>query len=540
MRRLAILSALLSTAAIAAPPAISTETLKSVTQELASDAYEGRAPATPGEDKTVAYIAKRFAAAGLKPGANGSWYQPVPMVEITTDPKVTLDITGGAQPLSFAYQTEMVLSTRRVQPHVEVRNSEVVFVGYGINAPERGWNDYAGVDVRGKTVVILINDPDWQTKSLDGPFGGRAMTYYGRWTYKYEEAARQGAAAAIIIHDTEPAAYPFTVVRTSWSGPQLNLDSPDGGARESAAIGWVTNDAAHRLFAAAGKDYDTLVAAAAVKGFKAVPMGLKASATLDNSIRRQASRNVVGILPGKTRPGEYVLNSAHWDHLGRCAPVNGDDICNGALDNASGVGGLVALAEAHAKAGAAGRSIVFLAVTGEESGLLGSAWYASHPIYPLRDSVTDLNMDGLSVAGRAKDVVVVGPGKSELEATLATAAQAQGRTVSAEPSPEKGSFYRSDHFSFALKGVPAIYFKPGRDLVDGGTARGNALADDYVAHRYHQPSDQYDPSWDWSGAVEDLQLNYRIGRDLAEGSAWPNWLPIAEFRAARDAIRASK
>ena len=541
MIRATLLAALLSGSALAAPPAISVDTLKTVTKELSSDAYEGRAPATPGEEKTVAYLAKRFAAAGLQPGVPAtagtpaSWFQPVPMVEITADPAVTLLITGGKTPLSLAYKADMVLGTRRAVPVSRLDASELVFVGYGINAPERGWNDYAGLDVRGKTVLILVNDPDWKTMTLDGPFNGRAMTYYGRWTYKYEEAARQGAAGAIIIHDTEPAAYPFTVVRSSWTGPQLYLDSADGGAKESAAIGWVTNDAAHRIFAAAGKDYDALVKAAGMRGFRAVPMGLKASATLRNGIRRQASQNVVGILPGTSRPGEYVLYSAHWDHLGRCEPVKGDDICNGALDNASGSAGLVALAEAYAKAGAAGRSVVFLAVTGEESGLLGSEYYARRPLYPLAKTVAGINMDGLNINGRTHDVVVIGAGKSELEDNLKRAAAAQHRVVALEPFPEKGYFYRSDHFSFALKGVPTLYYDSGEDLLVGGRAAGHAAAEDYTNNRYHQPSDQYDPAWDWSGAVEDLQINYAIGRELADGTAWPNWYPTAEFRAARDA-----
>ena len=522
------------------PAAISVETLKNVTRTLADDSFEGRAPATPAEDKTIAYIADRFANAGLQPGNRGGWYQQVPLVEITSDPGPGIAISGGKAPLAFAYKQDMVVATYQVQPRIEVKDSDIVFVGYGINAPERGWNDYEGVDVRGKTVLILVNDPDWQTPTLDGPFGGRAMTYYGRWTYKYEEAARQGAAAALIVHDTEPAAYGWNVVGSSWTGPQLQMDDPGGHMDQSKAIGWLTNDAARRLMAAAGQDLDALSSAAKQRGFKAVPLGLKASLTLANKIRRQASRNVIGILPGKARPDEYVLYSAHWDHLGRCEPVNGDDICNGAVDNATGVAALVALAEAYRKAGPPDRSVIFLALTAEESGLLGSEYYAANPVYPLARTAGGVNMDALNIFGETRDVVVVGGGKSELEEILMRAAAAQNRTVVPEPTPEKGFFYRSDHFSFAKQGVPMIYAESGEDMVKGGIAAGRAAAEDYTAHRYHQPDDEYDPAWDWSGAVRDLQLFYAIGRELADSDAWPNWYPTAEFRAARDASRAGK
>jgi len=542
-RTLPLIGLLLAGAAPAiAAPAISVETLKTVTRTLSDDSFEGRAPGTPAEEKTIALIADRFQKAGLKPGnkaGNGAgWYQDVPLVEITTDPKVALTVTGGTAPLRFAYRTDMVVGTHQVQPKIELADSDIVFVGYGINAPERGWNDYAGIDVKGKTVVILVNDPDYESSSLEGPFGGKAMTYYGRWTYKFEEAARQGAAAALIVHDTVPAAYGWNVVVSSWTGPQLGMDAADGHMGDSKAIGWLTNDAATRLFAAAGQDLAKLTAAAKVKGFKAVPFGLKASATLENGIRRQASKNVIGILPGKTRPDEYVLYSAHWDHLGRCdAAPDGDDICNGAYDNASGTAALVALAEAHAKAGAADRSILFLAVTAEESGLLGSEYYAANPIYPLEKTAGGVNIDGLNVFGRTRDVVIVGAGKSELEDDLKRLVTAQGRRITAEPTPQNGYFYRSDHFSFAKLGVPMIYFESGEDLVKGGVAAGRKINEDYVATRYHGPKDEYDPNWVWDGAVEDLGLFYGIGRDLATTAGWPNWYPTAEFRTIRDASR---
>jgi Zn-dependent M28 family amino/carboxypeptidase len=523
-----------------AGPAISIDTLRDVTRTLSSDAFEGRGPATRAEEKTIAYLSERMAAAGLKPGNKGSWYQDVPLVELNADPSMRLSVTGGAAPLSFGYKADMVATSYRVVPQTRIDASDLVFVGYGINAPERGWNDYAGIDVRGKTVIILINDPDYQTRGLEGPFGGRAMTYYGRWTYKYEEAARQGAAAALIVHDTEPAAYPWDVVVSSWTGPQLSMDAANNHMDQTAANGWLTNDAARRLLASSGKDLDTLTAAAKVKGFKPVPLGLKASLSFASTIRRQASRNVIGVLPGAKYPDEYVLYSAHWDHLGICEPVNGDNICNGAVDNASGTAGLIALAEAHAKAGPPDRSIIFLAVTAEESGLLGSKFYADNPVFPLRQTVGGINMDGLNMLGRTRDVVVIGPGKSELEPMLDRWVKAQGRSIMPEPTPEKGFFYRSDHFSFAKLGVPMIYFDAGEDLVQGGISAGRAAAEDYTTNRYHKPQDAFREDWNWDGAVEDLALNYQIGRELAMSRIWPNWYASAEFRAIRDRSRADQ
>jgi Zn-dependent M28 family amino/carboxypeptidase len=539
--RLVLLSLLLSSAAVAqTPPAISVETLKSATEELSSDAYEGRAPTTAGEEKTVAFLIERFKAAGLKPGNKGSWTQDVPMVEITATNVAPLTFAGGRTPVSMAYRTDMVAGTYRTSAKVAVANSPVVFVGYGITAPEKGWDDYAGVDVRGKTVVILVNDPDWQTTASGpnaGPFEGRAMTWYGRWPYKYENAAKHGAAAAIIVHETEPAAYGWPVVQSSWTGPQLVLDGETGPT--SAVIGWMQLAQAQALFASAGKDFAQASAAAKRSGFKAMPLGVTMSGGFDTTIRRQASKNVIGVLPGTAAADEHVLYSAHWDHLGRCDAVAGDDICNGALDNATGTAGLIALAEAHAKAGPAKRSIAFLAVTAEESGLLGSKYYAEHPVYPLSRTVGGVNMDGLNVTGRTRDFVLTGAGKSELEDLVRPIVAGQRRRISPEPTPERGFYYRSDHFSFAKLGVPMLYGDSGEDLVAGGAAAGRKAAEDYVANRYHKPSDHYDPRWDWSGAVEDLQVYYALGRKLADESGlWPNWYPTAEFRSVRDKSRA--
>ena len=524
----------------APPPVISVETLKDVTRTLSSDAYEGRKPTTPAEDKTTAYIVARFKAAGLKPGNHGSWFQPVPLVELTAQSVSPLTFSGGKTPVSLAYRSDLVIASYREVPKVELRNSDVVFVGYGINAPERGWNDYAGLDVHGKTVVILVNDPDWQTPGRDGLFEGRAMTYYGRWTYKFEEAARQGAAAAIIVHDSEPAAYGWGVVQSSWTGPQLELDAKGDHMDQSQAVGWMQLAKAKELFASAGQDFDALSDAAKHKGFKAVPLGVKASISFTNTIRRRASKNVIGVLPGTIAPNDWIFYTAHWDHLGHCDAVKGDGICNGALDNASGVAGLVALAEAQAKAGPARRSMAFMSVTAEESGLLGSRYYAEHPIYPLARTVGGVNMDGLNVNGRAKDFVITGAGKSELEDLIVPLVAAQDRVIKPEPNPERGGYFRSDHFSFAKLGVPMLDGGSGEDLRVGGEAAGHAASLDYIANRYHKPQDEYDPKWDWSGAVEDLTLYYRLGRQLASGNSWPNWYKTAEFRAIRDRSRAVK
>ncbi|MBW4330621.1 M28 family peptidase [Stakelama sp. CBK3Z-3] len=544
MRTIFAISAIISTLATpayaqttTAAPDLSVDTLKSVTKELSDDKFEGRAPASETEPAVLDYIVSRFKAAGLKPGNHGKWLQDVPLVEITAQNVKPLTFTGGSAPISLDYRTDMVVATYQVTPKIDLSNSDVVFVGYGINAPERGWNDYAGVDVKGKTVVILVNDPDWQTMNRDGPFEGRAMTYYGRWTYKYEEAARQGAAAAIIVHQTEPASYGWGVVRSSWTGPQLEPDIAGDHMDQSKAIGWIQLDAAKKLFAAAGKDFDKLAEAAKRKGFHAVPLGLKASTGFVNSIRRQASKNVIGILPGTEAPDEVVLYSAHWDHLGKCDAVDGDDICNGALDNASGVAGLVTLAQANAKAGPTRRSQVFLAVTAEESGLLGSAYYAANPVYPLSKTVGGVNMDVLNANGATKNFVVVGAGKSELEDMIKPLVADEGRVIESEPHPEAGGYYRSDHFSFAKKGVPMLDATSGNDLVKGGKEAGEAADKDYTDNRYHKPQDEYDPDWDWSGALQDLQIYYRLGRELAEGDAWPNWYEGSEFRKIRDQSR---
>lgn len=510
--------------------------MRQVTRTLSSDAFEGRAPGTPGGAMTLAYLAQQFAAAGLEPGNGGSWFQDVPLIEITGSAYEPLVVEGAGEPIRFAFGPDWVGVSYRTASRIALAQSELVFVGYGIVAPEKGWNDYAGLDMRGKTALILVNDPDYEAETMDGPFNGRAMTYYGRWTYKFEEAARQGAAAALIVHDTFPAAYGWNVVESSWGGPQAYADQGADAPPATLVNGWVQKSVAERILAGSGRNLGVLSEAAKQPGFQPVPLGLTVSTGFDNAMRRFASKNVIGILPGDERPGEVVLHTAHWDHLGRCKPnAEGDDICNGAIDNATGTAALVALAQANRRAGPAGRSLVFIALTAEESGLLGADYYAANPVYPLSQTVGGINMDALSLAGPARDVTQVGGGKSRLDAYLARALEAEGRYATPDPHPERGYYYRSDHFAFAKRGVPMLYADGGEDLVDGGREAGTAWAAEYTKNRYHGPDDEYDPGWDWSGVERDLKLYYRLGRMLAESTEWPNWNPGDEFRLIRDA-----
>ena len=554
MRAIALATATLLVAATGPQPAIphiATPTIdvplmKDMVQTLSSDALEGRGPSTRAEPKVLDAIIARFKAAGLKPGIPASktkpagWLQDVPTVEMSGSHHSPLSITGGTAPLSFAYGSEFVAGSYRVVPHTEIGLSELVFVGHGVNAPELGWNDYAGVDMHGKIAVILVNDPDYREEGEAGLFKGRRMTYYGRWTYKFEEAARQGAKGALIIHDTFPAAYGWNVIQSSWSGAQYFVAKANNGMDQTEINGWVQLPVAQKIFAAAGQDLAKLTEAATRRGFRAVPLGLKANLSFDSAIRKSNSHNVVGILPGKTRPQEYVLYSAHWDHLGICKgslgkpDAKGDGICNGAVDNATGVAALAALAKANVQAGAAARSQVFVSVTLEESGLLGSEWYAQHPVYPLARTVGGVNMDALAPTGAAHDYAMTGGDKSELTAYFRKALAENGLVESPEDHAERGHYYRSDHFSLAKQGVPMFDVGRGLDYINGGKAAGAAQTEDYVVNRYHQPSDEYSPNWDWSGITADVQLYYKLGRMLATTSAWPNWHKTDEFRSARD------
>ena len=502
---------------------------------LSADEFAGRKPATPGEEKTVEYIRQQFAAVGLKPGNGSTYFQSVPLVEITADPKTTLMVSSGSESSSFKYRDDMVVWTKRVVADSALEQSELVFVGYGIVAPEYDWNDYASANIKGKTAVILINDPGFVTQDPK-LFAGRAMTYHGRWTYKYEEAMRQGAAGALIVHDTEPAAYGWEVVQSGWTGPQLDMASSDGNAGRVAIEGWISGPTAEAIFQLAGKDLTALKAAAVRRDFKAVPLNLRASVAVHNSIRRSNSSNVVGILPGSKRPDEYMLYMAHWDHLGRSDAVTGDNIYNGAIDNGTGTAALITLAQAFARAKPAPeRSVVFVAVTAEESGLLGSAHYADHPLFPLERTAAVINMDALYAGGPTRDVAVIGYGSSELEDYLRDAAEKQDRVLKPEPTPERGFFYRSDHFNLAKKGVPALYFKLGTDDREHGDAWGRQQQEDYVAQRYHKPSDQYDPSLDFRGSMQDIELFYAVGSRIANEDDWPEWNRGNEFRATREA-----
>jgi Zn-dependent M28 family amino/carboxypeptidase len=519
-------------------PSFSTEGFARHVETLASDEFEGRRPATKGEEKTVAYIEKSFRDLGLKPGAGDSYLQPVPFVELTTRAADTIRIAGKGEPFELRYGDEAVYWTKRVVPEVSLDASDLVFVGYGIVDPAQGWNDYAGLDMAGKTAVILVNDPGYATGDAQ-LFNGRAMTYFGRWTYKYEEASRQGAAAAIVIHEEKPAAYPWAVVQNGAARPQLDIDKPDGNADRVAVEGWMTRDSAVRVMQAAGLDYDEMKARAAKRGFKPVNLGLKASTSVRNAIRRATSYNVIGIVEGARRPDEYVILTAHWDHLGKALAFSGDSVFNGAIDNATGMAALLELARAFSEVRPKPeRTVIFAALTGEESGLLGSRYYADNPTVPLASVAGGINIDAIYVYGRTRDVTVVGYGASELEAYLGEAAARQDRVLRPEPTPEKGTYYRSDHFNLAKKGVPMLYAKSGIDSREHGAEWGLAQQADYIANRYHKPSDEFDPNWDLSGAVEDVALYFDVAYRLSNETGFPEWNPGNEFRPVREKSRA--
>lgn len=519
---------------------ISPADFSELVKTLASDEFEGRGPGTPGEDKTVAYIQAQMERIGLKAGNGDSYFQTVPMMETTADENtaMTIDVKGKAHTLKFG--SDMVIGTRTGQPEVKLDASDLVFVGYGVDAPEQKWNDYAGLDVKGKTVVMLVNDPGFHAKD-ESLFEGKRMTYYGRWTYKFEEAARKGAAAALIIHDTEGASYGWDVVKNSWSGAQYDLRAADDPTPRVPLQGWITGDQAKTLFADAGLDLDKLRADANKRGFKAVPLPAKMSVDLKSTSTEKQSRNVVGILPGSEKPDEAVVYMAHWDHLGKHPDETGDNIYNGAVDNATGVAGILEIAEQFAKVGKPKRSVVFLAVTLEESGLLGSKYYVAHPMVPLDKTVAVINLDAMGVAGKTRDMTVVGMGSSELEDILKPIAEKQGRTLHSESRPEAGSYFRSDHFNFAKAGVPALYVDAGDDLIEGGKAAGEAAAKDYNENRYHKPGDQYDAAtWKLDGTMDELSAVYGVGLEIANGDRWPNWYSGNPFKSARDAMLKAK
>jgi Zn-dependent M28 family amino/carboxypeptidase len=525
-----------------AEQSITADELLAHIRALSSDKFEGRAPGTPGEELTVGYLTEQFRQLGLQPGnPDGTYLQDVPLVGITGTR--TARLTSGGKGMRLNFPQDYVALSRRFTRDIRVKDSDVVFVGYGVVAPEYDWDDYKGLDVRGKTIVMLVNDPavpDAKDPAQLDPavFKGRAMTYYGRWTYKYEIAAEKGAAAALIVHETGPAGYPYEVVSGSWGRENFDIDVPGGNMDRAAVEGWITEERARKLFELSGHSFDAMKQAAIKRDFKPVALKAKASFTITNTLRRVKSRNVVAKLPGAdpALKDQYLVYTAHWDHLGRDPGLKGDQIFNGAHDNASGTAGLLELAQAYTKLPTPPkRSILFLAVTAEEKGLLGSRWYAQNPLYPLTRTVANFNMDGLSHWGRTRDVVVVGKGQSTLEDVLAEHVAAQGRVVAADPTPEKGSYYRSDHFEFAKVGVPALYTGRGVQLVGQPEGAGQQRIDDYVSRDYHKVSDEVRPDWEMSGAVEHLQLLLRAGLSVADDPAWPQWKEGSEFKAARDA-----
>jgi Zn-dependent M28 family amino/carboxypeptidase len=521
-------------------PEISAEDFSAHIRVLASDEFGGRQPGSEGEEKTISYLRDQFQRLGLQPGNGDSYFQTVPMIETHTDAAATsMSMSVAGEPQAMRFGDDMVIGSRTGAADVHVGNAPVVFVGYGVNAPEQDWNDYAGVDVKGKVVVMLINDPGFHSGDAS-LFEGRRMTYYGRWTYKFEEAARQGAAAAIIIHDTAGAAYGWDVVKNSWGGAQFDLLPVDDPAPRLPLQGWITGEAAKSLFDAAGLKLDKLRADAGKRGFKAVPLPRTSfEATLHASIKQSSSRNVVARLPGSKRPDEAIVYTAHWDHLGTHPDEAGDNIYNGAIDNATGVAGVLEIAEQFTVQNPKPeRSVLFLLVTLEESGLLGSAYYAVHPVVPLAQTVAVINLDAMPVVGPTKDMVVVGLGNSELEDVLKPIADKQHRVLVPESAPEKGQFFRSDHFSFAKAGVPALYVKGGVDHVDKGREYGLAQLEDYTAHRYHKAADNFDPNWDLRGIVQDLNAVYQVGKALSLDKDWPNYREGNAFRAIRDKSRA--
>lgn len=513
---------------------VTTNDLMAHVRVLASDEFEGRAPATRGEEATVKYLVEQFRGYGLEPGnPDGSFTQKVPLMGVTAD--VSAKVTLGGQPVELSQPAEAVFSCLRFHPEIAVTNSELVFVGYGVVAPEYGWNDFKDADVRGKTLVFLVNDPPIPDPAdparLDERmFKGNAMTYYGRWTYKYEIAAEKGAAAAIIVHETGPAGYPYLVVAANYARETFDL----AGSREKklAVQGWMTFGAATNLFARAGLNFAEMKARASQRDFKPAPLGGTADFRVRNKLRPVHSQNVVGKITGSEKPGEYVIYTAHWDHLGRNEKLQGDQIYNGALDNATGTAGLLEIAQAFRKLKPK-RTILFLCVTAEEKGLLGSKYYAENPLYPIARTVANINMDGLNPWGATRDIEVVGYGQTTMEDDLARAAARQDRVIRPDSEPQKGRFYRSDHFEFAKVGVPGLYIKGGVDLAGKPAGFGKQKLDEYTERDYHKLTDEVKGDWDFAGAVDDLRLLVEVGLAIANGETWPEWKAGSEFKAKR-------
>ncbi|NGM66989.1 M28 family peptidase [Sphingobacterium sp. SGR-19] len=515
----------------AALSAITEDTYRAHVVKLSSDEFLGRKPFTKGDTLTVQYIEQQFKDLGLQPGNGKSFFQEVPLVEIASEPKnKVLTFKGESGTVSANHLDDYVIGSRRLQDDIDISESELVFVGFGIVAPEFGWNDYEGLDVKGKTVVAMVSDPGRYDKSL---FKADTMTYYGRWKYKYEEAARQGATGILLIHETEAASYGWNVVRSGWSGPQLELISEDDGASFAAFEGWISNETSKKLFQLAGVS-PNLMEEAKKPGFKAVPLNVTTSVGIRNTFRKSTSNNVIAKLEGSKRPDEVIIYTAHWDHLGVGEPVDGDAIYNGAIDNAAGVAALFEIAKAFQAAQAKPeRSIVFLAVTAEEEGLLGSAYYAQHPIYPLNKTVANLNMDAFSALGATKDVSVVGIGQTEIEDYVEKSAAKFGRVMKGESDPTSGGFYRSDHFNFVKAGVPGLFMGAGSELVSTDNADIERKRE-ALAGRYHTVADEVDENWDFGGIIEDVRLFFDIGYTMSMESTFPNFKAKSEFKELGD------
>jgi Zn-dependent M28 family amino/carboxypeptidase len=502
---------------------------------LSSDDFLGRMPFTEGEEKTVAYLESEFKASGLEPGNGDIYFQDVPLVSISCNPAERMEIKTKSGKVALEGFKDYVIWTQRTDSLVEVKDAEVVFAGFGIVAPEYGWNDYKGLDVKGKIVVVLVNDPGFGTEDSTF-FKGNTMTYYGRWTYKYEEAARQGALGCLIVHNTIPAGYGFNVIQNSWKTSKLYLDDRGKEPYKLGIEGWITLPTAKKLFESADMKDTEMLAQARKPDFKAVPLNVSLTGSIAVEATYNVSKNVVAKVTGKTRPDEYLIYSAHWDHFGIGKPdETGDSIYNGALDNASGTAALLALAKAFKTAAQPERTVVFLAVTAEEQGLWGSAYYAQNPIYPKEKTVANINMDGINPYGKMKDVSVIGVGQSEMEDLLNIELKKLGRYSAPEPNPVAGYYFRSDHFNFAKIGIPALYLGTGIDHVEKGKEYGKQLQDDYTANFYHKPNEEYDPStWNLEGAVDDVQLLYNVGKNLANSDKWPEWKSSSEFKAIRE------
>ncbi|QQS44760.1 MAG: M28 family peptidase [Acidobacteriota bacterium] len=508
---------------------------------LASDEFEGRAPGAKGEELTVNYLTEQFKKLGLKPGnPDGSYVQAVPLAGYTPQPAFSITVAGKRMNLK---PDDFLARSMRYVPEVKVGNSDLVFVGYGVVAPEYDWDDFKGVDVRGKTVVFLVNDPAIPdpadpAKLDDRMFKGKAMTYYGRWTYKFEMASQKGAAAAIIVHETGPAGYPMAAL-ASWRQENFDIRTPDKNMGRVAVESWLSDAKAREIFKAAGQDFDALKKAALSRDFKPVALDATADISIKTSLREVDSRNVIALLEGSdpSLRNEYIVYTAHWDHMGRDETLTGDQIFNGALDNASGTSVLLEIAEAFTKLPAPPkRSILFLAVTAEEKGLLGAKYYAANPLYPLDRTLANINMDGFNQWGRTKDISIVGYGNSTLDDLLTEAVAGQGRVVKPDAEPEKGFFYRSDHFEFAKQGVPALYTDSGTEFIGKPADYGMKKRDEYTTNDYHKVSDEVKPDWDLAGAIEDTQLFFTVGFRVAQGDKWPEWKPGAEFKAKREAM----